>query len=406
MGSHSSKYTPPFTDEIMRTLAIVPKVTSVPSIIGSSFIIQDVLRNKKRRGQVYHRLMVGMSTMDLLWAIRCFLSTWPVPKEFNPVIPYASGTNATCSFIGFLGHASGLASVLYTGALTLYFLLVVKYGMPEDRIRRYFEPWFHGIPNAVGWGLGIASIPLGLYKPIPWTCYIQSVPYACKKAVKFASVDPSTCEQPNSGAAGAYRWGFFFAWIWAMFVFLSGAMFMMYWGLKKTETKSSKHLFTSSRDCTSMTSSNPVVRSGAEDVGRGSTRSNFSSSDLMTMNSPYPRRPKKKNSRKFATQAALYVTFFMITWIFPTIQGSINAFAKTGYSYLVVLTTIFPPLQGFFNTLIYIRPRYLRSCKENPDKAIGQRLKAALTTISSRCCQAKGEKGVEESIEVVVEEEQ
>lgn len=380
MGGNSSKYTPPFSDEIMKTVAITPKCTALPSIIGSCFIIQDVLRNKKHRRQVYHRIMVGMSVMDLLWAIRCFLSTWPVPKSFNPVIPYASGTDETCAMIGFIGHAAGLTSVLYSASLTLYFLLVVRYGWKEQRIRRYVEKWIHAFPIIIGWGLAFASIPLDLYKPIPWTCFIQDVPYACKKAVKFANVDISECK-PDGVNAGAYRWAFFFAWVWAVCIFTFSAMVMIYWGLRRVESSNNKYTF---RPTTQSHSQD----ADSEDDGEcpsnpsGHSRKSFTSSISLGVLGHHKRKKsssrearKRQRSRKFANQAALYVTFFFVTWIFPTVQGSINSFVGTGFSYLLVLITLIVPLQGFFNALIYLRPRYLKQLKKEKGVSVWERLK-------------------------------
>uniref|UniRef100_A0A7S1YKU2 Uncharacterized protein n=1 Tax=Grammatophora oceanica TaxID=210454 RepID=A0A7S1YKU2_9STRA len=238
----------------------------------------------------------------------------------------------------------------------------------------------------------------------------MKAPYGCLKAVRFANVSPETCQTPDINI-GAYRWGFFFAWIWASFIFMFVAMAMMYSGLLSTERKSRKYSF-AAKDTTVSGPSPPASRRVSfADLGSyvmsinnkgmkdgkerrsGQDRSSVDFGDLMKVQEPAEQsicfeanvendnaaamsgaptnpKPKMKNSRKFFNQAALYVSFFMITWIFMTIQASLQAFLETGYSYLVVLLTIFTPLQGFFNTLIYVRPRYLEYRKKHPEATL------------------------------------
>ena len=54
---------------------IVPKFSAFVSYCSSIFIVQHVLRNKKRRNLVYHRLICGMSISDTFGSFSSFLST-------------------------------------------------------------------------------------------------------------------------------------------------------------------------------------------------------------------------------------------------------------------------------------------------------------------------------------------
>ena len=54
---------------------IVPKFSGFVSYCCSLFIVQHVLRNKKRRNLVYHRLICGMSISDTFGSFCTFLST-------------------------------------------------------------------------------------------------------------------------------------------------------------------------------------------------------------------------------------------------------------------------------------------------------------------------------------------
>lgn len=65
-----SRFVAPFSDSQLKAAAIVPKVAAFPSILGSLFIVQHVLRSKKRRGRVYHRILLLMSANDFVYSIK------------------------------------------------------------------------------------------------------------------------------------------------------------------------------------------------------------------------------------------------------------------------------------------------------------------------------------------------
>jgi len=203
------RFNPPFTTAQGKALAVLPKIFAFPSILGSIYIIQHVLRNGKRSKRVYHRLLLSMSSMDLIFSMKEFMSTWVLPKDSSSTFG-ASGTAGTCTAAGFFGQGSGLTSILYNGALTLFFLLTIRFGWTESRVRK-IEPAMHVIPIAIGWGTAIAGLPLDLYHPIGINCWIGG---------------------PN---AWVYRWAFFHAFLWAVFGFLVVAMLLMYLVVKKRE---------------------------------------------------------------------------------------------------------------------------------------------------------------------------
>lgn len=189
------RFTFPFTERQLKANALVPKFASVPAIAGSLFIVQHVLRSKKRRGRVYHRILLMMSAHDFLFSLKNFSSTWPIPK--STMIYGSSGTQATCTAAGFLGHGSALTSICYNFSLTLFFVLVVRFGWKDERIRSsHVELFLHGIPMLIGWSTAIAGLPLKLYNPLGWTCWINTSPPGC--------IDNETCLRGDN--AGIYRY--------------------------------------------------------------------------------------------------------------------------------------------------------------------------------------------------------
>ena len=186
----------PFSETQLKAVAIVPKFASFPSILGALFILQNVWRSPKRRSRVYHRILFGMSLHDVLYSIKAFVSTWPIPSDTPETVVYgALGTQETCVVAGFFGQGAALTSIFYNASLTVFFLLVVKYGYKEHVIRRKVELWLHVIPLLVGWGTAVAGLPLQLYNAFGWTCWINSYPLGC--------IDNVDCERGDN--AGSQR---------------------------------------------------------------------------------------------------------------------------------------------------------------------------------------------------------
>merc|ERR1712232_460694 len=126
---------------------IITKVTSSLSIMGSIYIIQDVLRDpKKWKESIYHHIMLGLSTCDIISSIAFhFLHTWPQPKGYAPG---AYGTMATCDAVGFIGNTALIGAALYNCSLGTYFLVKVKYSWTRSRAEAR-KKWFHIVPWAV-----------------------------------------------------------------------------------------------------------------------------------------------------------------------------------------------------------------------------------------------------------------
>lgn len=142
-------------------LAIVPKFTSFLSLLGSSWVILEVTTQKEKAQSVYHRLLCAMSIYDVLESVWNFCSTWPIPRG-TPNIWGASGTTQTCTAQGFFLQL-GLAIPMYNASLSIYYLLVIKYNMLDDTLRRRVEPSMHAASFLFAGATAFASIGLKLY---------------------------------------------------------------------------------------------------------------------------------------------------------------------------------------------------------------------------------------------------
>ena len=322
--SHSScvtmgRFNPPLSETQARALSVLPHIMGIPSIIGSAFIVQQVLRSPRRRGRIYHRLLCSMSAMDFIFAVKHFLGIWPAP-DGTPNAWGAVGTTATCDAAGFAGQGSGLSSILYKGSLTVYFLLTIRFGWSETQIKT-LEPSMHVVAMVIGWGTAIAALPLELYNSIGITCWIGGLPPGC------------TDDCVRGRNAWIYRWAFFHAFLWAIFFFVVVAMIAMYRMVRQQEKDVAKYRVTR----------RPLSNHHHSRRGPGLQ-------DLA--------------SAQFAKQAFFYIAVYFLTWVFPMVQWVLERETGNIYIPIIFLQAILVPMQGFLNALVYVRPRYLKYRRE------------------------------------------
>jgi hypothetical protein len=90
------------------------------------------------------------------------------------------------------------------------------------------------------------------------------------------------------------------------------------------------------------------------------------------------REKDDKRSTNFAVQAAFYVVVFFFTWFFPMLQTVFGVSRDELYYPLILLSSILSSMQGFSNAVVYLRPRWLRYRKKNPNLSRWQVLVHAL----------------------------
>lgn len=243
------------------------------------------------------------------------LSTWPIPEGSTGVY-LASGTTQTCTAQGFFNELGNLATPLYNASLCAYYVLVIRNAWAEDRIRSSAEPIMHIIPMTVAFTIAILGIPFTLYNNSGWLCWIAAYPGGCQA--------DGTCERGEH--ADIFRW-VHYAIIWSAILSVTVGMYSIYRKVRIQERIQSEEM-------------------DDENARRG------------------------QKSKKVAIQAALFVGALYLTWIFTTITRIYQiTTGKNSFTLLVLMATFFP-LQGFFNCLIYLRPRYLRSRSRNPDAPV------------------------------------
>ena len=167
------------SDNQVMAIVIVPKIASSLSMVGSAYIIWQVLRQRKL-SRMYHRLVLCMSFGDLISSFGIFLGLWPAPTENlnDGDLIGNMGNIATCDAQGFIVSFGSACTCCYNTVLTVYFLLFVKYSWNETRLRK-IEPIFHAFAILLPLIDSIFNLVMGWYNTGLPCCYLATYPWRC-----------------------------------------------------------------------------------------------------------------------------------------------------------------------------------------------------------------------------------
>mmetsp|Transcript_17872 Transcript_17872/g.44554 ORF Transcript_17872/g.44554 Transcript_17872/m.44554 type:complete len:844 (+) Transcript_17872:162-2693(+) len=156
-------------------LGILTLISGFTSFCSSTWIIVEVMTTRAKLVSVYNRLLLAMSIADILSSIGHMLGPLPIPEEYDYEVTYAEGNVTTCNAQGFLVQL-GIVAPVYHVFLSIYYLLLVKFEVTQDKIVKYAEPLMHSTAILVGFGTGTASIALDLYTGNLLWCWIAPFP--------------------------------------------------------------------------------------------------------------------------------------------------------------------------------------------------------------------------------------
>ena len=341
----------PFNVSQVIALKWLPVLPGLLSILGSTLIAQRVIRSKKLRSKSYERLMLGLSSVDILNSVRLII----FPTIFHPF----TEPSVACTVEGFIVSLS-LAGPMYNAVLSVYYFLVVVYGVSNQRISQRYEAWLHAIPFAYGIAGAFLGLGMGVFNPKQDNimCYVAEWPHRC-----------SGDECDRGALATVYEYVAVLVPLTMILMVLVGANAAIYMKvrrvLKKTE-KYTSHPCTPSRFSSSASElrrdedieeeSHPHVQPPPRAVQSGTNRQSSSSA----------------KTQKVAVQSILYVLAYLLcfgwsvivsvaAWIVP------DRIERGDFFPLSVLEMIFFPAQGLFNAFVYARPTYLRLRNEESD---------------------------------------
>lgn len=308
-----------FYSKEFQIMTTIPKIGGVLSMVGSIYIIYDILQSPSQRRKMVNKIMLVLSISDVFYSLFThFLGTWLIPhgESFG-----SAGNKASCTFQGLISQFCG-STVYYNATLAASYLLMVRYEWSEHKLRK-IQPILLYLPFSICLISTIVPLFLDAYNYTgTWFCWIAPYPLDCGEP--DAEVE---CER-----GGTYK--SLFLWLCMLPVAMSnmviiGSMYMLYRTVKQQE-------------------------SAIGDFQSGGAKSGDS------------------NSKRVAMQGIFFVGAFLITYFFYYIAGAIYMAGipppKPMWLYLTV--SVFLPLQGFLNLLVYIRPKVSKYMTDNPAVSI------------------------------------
>lgn len=180
---------------------VAPMATGSISMLASGTLIVTIFRSNVKLSTIYRRILFAMSFLDVLQSFSQAASTLLMPPESG--MWGAIGNSTSCDIQGFLTILGCSGTVLYTLSLTIYFLLVIKYNVPEGVIKKRFEPFFHAVPILFSITISVTVLATQNFNPAGTVCWIASEPVGCDKNPDVECVskgNPATLKWVSVGA--------------------------------------------------------------------------------------------------------------------------------------------------------------------------------------------------------------
>ena len=345
----------------------IARVTGTISSVSSAVIMYIIIKSASSLSTSYHRIMFFTSFWDLLTSAAIALTTIPMPKDVIYDFDSVSYGNVTsCSVQGFIAYIGSILGIFSICILCIYYLCALKYKYEDRTIRTYVEPVLFISSIVLAFFPGIVLWRSQHINPQPYEpyCTIGSYPFGCRN--KHPEEECIRGDESKIGQVGAIlnRFYLFFVILFGVLT-VSISMAMIVSTVRTAEKAMAKAKAArrsqkgtadaNGRDQSSLSSMSPLAvmepDSESQTVSRIRNTSGEESEGLprSILNSLKRARRRYRLTKTVTIQALMYVTAFVLTWIF-----TILAFAMRKSVAVAVLKMIFQPLQGFFNALIFV----------------------------------------------------
>ncbi len=324
------------------------------SAVCSILIMYIILRSSpEARNSVYHIIMFFMSFWDAIASSAIAFNTIPMPSNVYEVYPFAGkalGTITTCELQGFLIQMATLFVFGSNTTLNMYYVCTFRYSMAEEKFKRLIMPVMLAFYTAISVGIPTSALRMDLINPSQYGNYclpMSQYPYGCSSDLYLLDDDKRSMGvgeefQGESTKIACIRGSdsINFETISLMLYSVIGGTFFI------------------------MVTSLTLVVATVFDAELGIRRSRRSRRALrdgeleaaaLDDDSPINRQVQEiddfKRTKAIFIQAMMYVSAFLLTWIWMII---FRANAGTQSNTLSFLGLFFRPLQGFFNTIIFV----------------------------------------------------
>ncbi|KAI2499620.1 hypothetical protein MHU86_14855 [Fragilaria crotonensis] len=299
------------------TLVFTSLISGLASLLGSLTIIYIIWRDREKKLKcVYHRVLLALSLIDCVASLNFAFGFLVVPKgNFWG----AQGNTASCEASGFL-VTFGASLLPYNFGLALYYLLIIRYGKPQEFIARYVEPYIHILSLSMPMGVAFWAQITSSLNPLPYLggwCAIAKYPPLC-------DAEADECIRGYTSRATSVA-------------LLFGVMLPSFLGITIIMVMIMCH-----------------VRGRLAAVVRYRTRSRLDDT-----------------ARQTVVQSLLYIAASLLPNALILINHSFNFFFPTSQVavrfVIAFLVKLILPLQGLFTLFVYIRPRLIMLRRKRGD---------------------------------------
>lgn len=345
------------TDAQEKALILLQIFSATLSLIGSSVIVCKILKTKecgKKSSSPYDRIILGLSSCDLVSSVTFAASPFMLPRETSSRV-WAFGNDGTCTLLGFLIQSFCFWAIWYNCILSFYYLLTVRFQVKRKEFSRKYELWMH-LSGLIFFPLTAAIGFVGNFyaeERYNMICWIGEVPKGC--------YDTGNCWGPIV----AYIFGVPAIVITPLAVVINNLVIYVF-----VRNTFGSVTAASGSHCESSSVGNDFESSPP-------STDDMTDEDIENSSSAHERVLKQQRLKKEAAgQGFLYVSCFMLT-LFPAfVIQMLEGYTENGDENLakvyplLVLNSMFFPLQGFFNVFIYVRPRYTRLKAAEPERSV------------------------------------
>lgn len=312
------------------------------------------------RYHTYHRLLLSMSIFDVLSSCALFMSTWPIPADTPSKIVYGAVGNQGTCSAQGFFVQFSMGTVLYNATLSVFYLLSIRFRWSPQRVAKKAEPWLHAVPVLFALGTAIAGVPLGLYNYARFMCYIVAKPFKCQETWKFGDDPEKPCQRGDN--ATVYNWAFNILPKAAVLIIVTLIMWLCHRHVLRLERRFTKGA--SSDSSVNRRSSQSSRRSREyDDEDEDNEDQRNIEDEFRDDEAARPAGTGKKGasmSKRIARQSFLYVGALYLTLLPGIVNRLTELIAGKRFAAVAMTIALLMPAQGFWNCFIYFRPRYLQ----------------------------------------------
>lgn len=329
------------------------------SILGSALTLRAIYHQFREKNALttYQRLLMGISTSDLVFSTALAFGPFPIRSELREFGVPAYGTVGTCAAQGFVLQL-GAASFAYSSMLLGYFVLVIRYNATTRSLRR-IEPFMHAIPIVFHAATALLGLAWKVYNPSGIHCWVGAWPPGCNE-------DPETeCERGGGGREEVF--GLWFS----VYPYIFWACLTIFWTVVIAATVAQQNRtrlsYRFAARSAASNNTNPQGPMDASSSARSSSRrASFTASYYTGYACTSSARQSTRGQAKLqqaVTQAMLYGLWFLnftfwslLSYLFGLAGKELDLVGQ--HFWLGVCVVTFFPMQGLFNFVIYVRPTY------------------------------------------------